>query len=274
VTEHTKSSLAGKHIVITRPVDLSQPIADVLRSHGATPILLPVVHIEPPHDYHQLDDALRDLQQEKFDWLIFGSQNAVTAVLDRAKTLGLDLRDAIHSVRVAAVGKVTAAVAQKAGFYVTRIGKGTGADLISELAPEMHAKHVFLPRSDRAGAAHFAQLHQAGAHVREVVAYRTVPSEKLDPRSIAATEEADAILFFSPSAVHAFVELVKSGILSPVRESTGIGAIGPVTQENLLKEARMRCDFQAQEPAIDQVVAALSEFFEKGRVSSAGAPAR
>ena len=274
MTEHTKSSLAGKHIVITRPVDLSQPIADVLRSHGATPILLPVVHIEPPHDYHQLDDALRDLQQEKFDWLIFGSQNAVTAVLDRAKTLGLDLRDAIHSVRVAAVGKVTAAVAQKAGFYVTRIGKGTGADLISELAPEMHAKHVFLPRSDRAGAAHFAQLHQAGAHVREVVAYRTVPSEKLDPRSIAATEEADAILFFSPSAVHAFVELVKSGILSPVRESTGIGAIGPVTQENLLKEARMRCDFQAQEPAIDQVVAALSEFFEKGRVSSAGAPAR
>jgi len=268
VTEHTKSSLAGKHIVITRPVDLSQPIADVLRSHGATPILLPVVHIEPPHDYHQLDDALRDLQQEKFDWLIFGSQNAVTAVLDRAKTLGLDLREAIHSVRVAAVGKVTAAVAQRAGFQVTRIGRGTGADLISELAPEMHAKHVFLPRSDRAGAAHFAQLHQAGAHVREVVAYRTVPSEALDPRSIAASEEADAILFFSPSAVHAFAALVRSGVLSAVRETTGIGAIGPVTRENLLKEARMRCDFQAHEPAVDQVVAALSEFFEKGRVGA------
>ena len=274
MTESTKSPLAGKRIVITRPVELSQTIAEALRSRSATPILLPVVCIEPPQDYHQLDDALRDLQQEKFDWLLFGSQNAVNAVIARAAALGLDLRDALESVRVAAVGKVTAAVAQQAGFHVTRIGKGTGADLISELASEMHAKHVFLPRSDRAGAAHFAQLHQAGAHVREVVAYRTVPREALDPASIAATAEADAILFFSPSAVHAFVELVKTGVLSPVRKSTGIGAIGPVTRENLLKEAQMRCDFQAQEPAIDQVVAALSEFFANSRVSSAGAPSR
>ena len=268
MTESTKSPLAGKRIVITRPVELSQTIAEALRSRSATPILLPVVCIEPPQDYHQLDDALRDLQQEKFNWLIFGSQNAVNAVTARAGALGLDLRDAMQSVRVAAVGRVTAAVAQQAGFHVMRIGKGTGADLISELAPEIHAKHVFLPRSDRAGAAHFAQLHQAGAHVREVVAYRTVPCEALDDASIAAAAQADAILFFSPSAVHAFVELVKSGVLSPVPESTGIGAIGPVTRENLLKEAQMRCDFQAPEPAIDQVVAALCEFFEKRRVSS------
>jgi uroporphyrinogen-III synthase len=274
VTENAKSPLTGKRVIITRPVELSRPIAEALRARAATPVLLPVVRIEPPQDYHQMDDALRDLQQEKFDWLIFGSQNAVNAVIARAATLGLDLRDALHSLRVAAVGKVTAAVAQQAGFHVTRIGKGTGADLISELASEMHGKHVFLPRSDRAGAAHFAQLHQAGAHVREVIAYRTVPSEALDHASVADAADADAILFFSPSAVHAFVELVKSGVLSPVRESTGIGAIGPVTRENLLKEAKMRCDFHAQEPSIDEVLAALCEFFEKGRLSSAGVPSR
>jgi len=167
-----------------------------------------------------------------------------------------------------------AAEAEKAGFHVSRIGKGTGTDLIAELAPEMHKKHVFLPRSDRAGAAHFAQLHQAGAYVREFVAYRTVPCGAFDPAVMDAEAHADAILFFSPSAVHAFNELVHSEVLPPVPDSTGIGAIGPVTRENLIKEARMRCDFQAHEPAIDQVIAALEDFFEKRKAPSAGAPVR
>lgn len=268
------SPLAGKRVVITRPVELSHTIAEALRAHGAQPILLPVVCIEPPHDFGQFDDALRDLQNRKFDWLIFGSQNAVHAVADRAKTLGIDLPEVARSLQVAAVGKVTAGAAEKAGFHVSRIGKGTGTDLIAELAPEMHKKHVFLPRSDRAGAAHFAQLHQAGAYVREFVAYRTVPSGAFDPAVMDAEAHADAILFFSPSAVHAFNELVHSEVLPPVPDTTGIGAIGPMTRENLIKEARMRCDFQANEPGIDQVIAALEDFFEKRHASSAGAPSR
>jgi uroporphyrinogen-III synthase len=274
VAERTTSVLSGKRIVITRPVQLTHSIADALRSHGADPVLLPVVRIEPPLDFHQLDDALHELQQEKFEWIIFGSQNAVHAVMDRAATLGLNLREVFPSLQVAAVGKATAAAAEEVGFRVSRVGRGTGADLITELAPQMHAKHIFLPRSDRAGAAHFAQLHLAGAHVREVVAYRTVCSETLDPASAAAAADADAILFFSPSAVHAFVDLVEHGVLAPIPDSTGIGAIGPVTKENLLKEARMRCDFEADEPSIEQIIAALVAFFEHSRASSAGAPSR
>ena len=266
--------LTGKRIVITRPVQLSHPLFLALRARGAQPILLPVVRIEPPLDFHQLDDALRELAQHKFEWIIFGSQNAVHAITERAAQIGLDLRAVMPTLQVAAVGKATSAAAQEAGFRVTRVGKGTGADLIAELAPGIHAKHVFLPRSDRAGAAHFAQLHLAGAHVREVVAYRTVCSETLDPASVAVSADADAILFFSPSAVHAFVALVEHGVLAAIRDSTGIGAIGPVTKENLLKEAKMRCDFEAEEPAIEQVIEALEAFLEKRRASAAGVPAR
>jgi len=274
VAETGASPLAGKRVVITRPLEQSQALADALRSHGAQVILLPVVRIEPPHDYSQLDDALRDLRDNKFDWLIFGSQNAVSAVAARAAALGIDLREAMRSLQVAAVGKNTAGVAERAGFPVARVGRGTGTDLISDLTPHVRGKHIFLPRSDRAGAAHFAQLHQAGAHVREVVAYRTVPSDALDPASVGATAAADAILFFSPSAVHAFRELIRSGVLSPVRDTTGIGAIGPVTQENLLREAKMRCDFRAHEPTVEHIIAALAEFFEKSRAFSGGASPR
>jgi len=47
-----------------------------------------------------------------------------------------------------------------------------------------------------------------------------------------------------------------------------------VTKENLLKEAKMRCDFEAEEPSIEQVIVALEAFLEKGRASTAGAPTR
>ena len=274
MAEHSSPILAGKRIVITRPLQLTHPLFDALRARGAQPILLPVVRIEPPLDFHQLDDALGELRQNKFEWIIFGSQNAVHAISERAAQIGLDLRQVMPTLQVATVGKATSNAAEEAGFRVTRVGKGTGADLIAELAPGMHAKHVLLPRSDRAGAAHFAQLHLAGAHVREVVAYRTVCSETLDARSVAASADADAILFFSPSAVHAFTALVQHGVLAPISDSTGIGAIGPVTKENLLKEAKMRCDFEAEEPSIEQVIVALEAFLEKGRASTAGAPTR
>jgi len=274
VAENSTSVLAGKRIVITRPAQLAHSIADALRLHAAEPVQLPVVRIEPPLDFHQFDDALHELQQNKFEWVIFGSQNAVQAVKDRAATLALDLREVFPSVHVAAVGKATAAAAEQAGFRVTLVGNGTGGDLITELAPHMHAKHIFLPRSDRAGAAHFAQLHLAGAHVREIVAYRTVCSETLEPASVAAAADADAILFFSPSAVHAFMALVDHGVLTPIADFTGIGAIGPVTKENLLKEAKLRCDFEADEPSIEKVIAALVTFFNKSKAASSGAPSR
>jgi len=70
------------------------------------------------------------------------------------------------------------------------------------------------------------------------------------------------------------VALVDHGVLPPIADSTGIGAIGPVTKENLLKETKLRCDFEADEPTIEKIIAALTAFFEKERATSAGAPAR
>jgi len=42
----------------------------------------------------------------------------------------------------------------------------------------------------------------------------------------------------------------------------------------LLKEAKLRCDFEADEPSIEKIVAALVTFFEKSKAASTGAPSR
>lgn len=257
-------------MVITRPLKQAGRLAQELRARASIVISLPLVRIEPPLDSSHFDSALRDLNQ--FDWVIFASQNAVAAVADRLSAVSIDVKSLPDSLQVAAVGKVTAAVASQAGFKVGRVGKGTAAQLVSELAPDLRGKSVFLPRSDRAAAALFAQVQQAGARAIEVCAYRTVASDRLDPGSIAATASADAILFFSPSAAHVFLDLLRSEALPPLCDTTAVGAIGPVT-EAALREAGMRCDFVSSEPSDEKIVSALAGYFQN-RTSPAGAHSR
>lgn len=264
MADRSPSPLAGKRVVITRPESQSAALATALRAAGAEVILLPLIGIEPPHDFAALDSALRNLSQ--FDWLIFTSQNAVAVVADRFSFLNLTTR----TPRIAAVGKSTADSATAAGFAVTHTGPGTAAELIHELANELSGKRILLPRSDRAAASLITQLQNTGAEVTEVIAYRTVLLDYAD--SNAATDHADAILFFSPSAVHAFSVLIKSGVFSSIQAYGAVGAIGPVTRSALM-EAALPCDFEAQHPSAEEIISTLAAHFEN-KVAAPGVHSR
>jgi uroporphyrinogen III methyltransferase/synthase len=261
--------LAGKRVVITRPEPQSAPLAEALRAAGAEVILLPLIRIEPSQDLTPLDCALRNLGQ--FDWLIFTSQNAVAAVADRLAVLGVSVNKIPAAVRIAAVGKATADTASAAGLSRIRVGPGrTAAHLVSELANDLSGKRILLPRSDRATPALAIQLQNAGARVTEVVAYRTVALDY--PGDEVVTDHADAILFFSPSAVHAFSVLAKSGVFSSIQAYGAVGAIGPVTRSALL-EAALPCHFEAPNPSVSEIVSALTVHFEN-KVASPGVHSR
>ena len=280
------SPLAGKRVVITRAESQSATLAAALRAHGAEVISLPLIQILPPLDYAPLDRALRDLA--KFDWLIFTSQNAVTAASDRLAVLlnpaeapapvipsvATNLSSSANhatpgSLRVAAVGKATTEAAQLAGFHVTHAGQGgTAATLVYELAVELQGKRVLLPRSDRAAGELVPRLQRFGAEVTEVIAYRTSDTTEVDAAGREAVAACSAILFFSPSAVHSFAALQKSSALNSLADSVVVGAIGPVTSV-ALRKAGFRCDFQASEPSVEEIVATLAVHFEKISVQSA-----
>jgi uroporphyrinogen-III synthase len=286
VADHTPSPLAGKRVVITRAESQSATLAAALRAHGAEAVSLPLIQILPPLDYAPLDSALANLAN--FDWLIFTSQNAVTAVADRFTVLGLaglaattpgresvipsearNLSSSAGLPRIAAVGKATAEAAQLAGFNVTHVGQaGTAATLVHELASELAGKRVLLPRSDRAASELVTRLQRFGAEVTEVMAYRTADTTEVDPAGREAVAACSAILFFSPSAVHSFAALQKSSALNSLADNVVVGAIGPVTSV-ALRNAGFRCDFQASEPSVEEIVATLAVHFEKISVQSA-----
>jgi uroporphyrinogen III methyltransferase/synthase len=225
------SALKGKRIVVTRAASQSAKLCEELQQRGAIPISLPLVAIEPPEDFASLDLALKNLRS--FDWLIFTSENAVSATSSRLAALHLRL-DENAPRHVAVVGPATKEAAEKAGFVVDHAAKTHNAvALAAELRAALQGQTVFLPRSSRANPDLPTALKQYGAAVTDAVAYRTVLPHNIDPAKIDDSLRADAIVFFSPSAVQNFIQLIGPQQFAAFHSTKILAAIGPTTASSL-----------------------------------------
>jgi uroporphyrinogen-III synthase len=261
VAEAPASPLAGKRIVITRAALQSSELFEKLSESGAIPILLPLVTFAAPENYAPLDSAL--FQWSCFDWVMFTSAFAVQAVMGRATRQGRTLTKNAPPPHIAVVGPATRGKAEKLGFCVEHTAQThVGVALAQELRDRLSGKRVLLPRSDRASPDLPAALQKFGAQVTEVIAYRTLRPSDADQEKLArvARGEADAILFFSPSAVHNFVELSGRKQFNILQDRVAMAAIGPVTA-GALREVGVHRIVLAQEPSAAAVLQALESRF-------------
>ena len=119
-----------------------------------------------------------------------------------------------------------------------------------------------MPRSDRANPDLPAALKRSGAQVTEVIAYRTLKPTDVDQRNLRQIAEgaADAVLFFSPSAVQHFAELFGGEQLRALQDKLAITAVGPVTA-NVLRQAGVGRTVLAGDTTAAAVVNALEKHF-------------
>ncbi len=259
--ERFPSSLAGKRIVITRAAAQSEALARELSERGAVPVVLPLVSFAEPEDFAPFDQAVAQIDQ--FDWRILTSAQTVRAVMQRTTDLQLPLVRAGSRLRVACVGPVTAEAARKAGLPVEYVATTHhGVALANELGSRVQGAKVLLPRSDRANPDLPVALKRHGAQVTEVIAYCTLRPAEVDQGALKkiVEGESDAVLFFSPSAVHHFVELLESGKLSSLQDKLAILAVGPVTAK-ALGEAGVLHFAVAPDTNAASVVEALEQYF-------------
>jgi uroporphyrinogen III methyltransferase / synthase len=261
VVEASASALAGKRIVITRSAAQSEALARELSARGAIPVVLPLVAFAEPEDFAPLDAAIAEI--ERFDWMILTSAQAVRALVKRSEELKRGLIQTGSKLRIAAVGPVSAEAARQAGFPVEYVAEThTGAALAEELGDRLNGAKVILPRSDRANPDLPPALKRHGAQVTEVISYRTLRPSEVGQRDLRQIAEgaADAVLFFSPSAVQHFAELFGGEQLRSLQDKLAITAVGPVTA-NALREAGARRIVLARDTTAGAVVAALEEHF-------------
>jgi uroporphyrinogen III methyltransferase/synthase len=258
---------------VTRAAEQSETLLRELRERGAEPVLLPLVAFQPPDDLSALDRAIDEAST--FHWLLLTSQNALRALKERCSARGQSLEKVLQGVQIAAVGPATAENARNAGLAVSYIAeKHQGSSLAEELQPELKGKKVMLPRSDRANPDLVNILNRIGADVTEVVAYKTVRPDQGPQNCQAKLDGVDAVLFFSPSAVHHLQDTLGSEKLIELSRRTVFAAIGPVTGE-ALRQAHIAKFVLAHDSTVTAVLDALTGFFSKAAPPlSAGVPPR
>ena len=92
-------ALAGRGIVVTRPVHQSAQLAELIRQHGGTPILFPVLEILDTEDLQPLNALIDRL--DDFDLAIFISPNAVQKAMNLIKAR----RELPAKLKMAAIGR-------------------------------------------------------------------------------------------------------------------------------------------------------------------------
>ncbi len=261
----TSRALAGKRVVVTRSAEESESLSNLLASRGAVPIVFPLIEFGLPENSSALDQALAEIH--RFDWIIFTSSQAVTEVSKRIAELKLKIGKSGCDIRCAVVGPRTAEAAKLTGFRVNYVAEThNGVALAQELGARVKGCTVLLPRSDRANADLPAALQQQGAIVSEVVAYRTMRPQKANEGALAAifSGEADALLFYSPTAVHHFEEIVGRSRFQVLQETMAIAAVGPVTAAALRETGIERIEVAADTTSL-AVMDALEKCFSVGR---------
>lgn len=262
-------SLFGWRILIPRTQELGGPLLSLLRSHGAVPMEVPTISVEPPRTPQQMDRALHGLVAGRYEWIGFTSVNAVRAIREKLTEIGLDARS-FAGLKVAAVGEATVAALIEFGVRpdLVPVGEQSTAGLLEEWPTydpvSDPINRVFLPRADIATETLEAGLVELGWEVEDITAFRTVRAAPppADVRDAIKTGGFDAVVFTSSSTVRNLV-----GIAGKPHHSTIVAVIGPQTAKTA-EEHGLRVDVMAAQSTIAGLVEALADHGESLRAAA------
>lgn len=254
-----RSTLKGRVILVTRPLDQSAILVKALDHHGARAIVAPSVELVPGRSA-ALTRALGDLSAGHYLWITLTSRATVEMLAARLAS-PKDIR-----AKVAAIGDGTAAAYRRWARRdpdLQPITFTTAA--LARAFPRGHGR-VLCPRADIAPEGLEDALAAKGWSPERVEAYRTRMPATLPKEARDALRDGivDAVTFTSASTVRGFL-----GALGPVRGTPKVVCIGPVTA----KEARahgLTVHAVAKPHTMEGLVAALERVF--ARAGAAATP--
>ncbi|WP_026356980.1 bifunctional uroporphyrinogen-III C-methyltransferase/uroporphyrinogen-III synthase [Mycobacterium sp. 141] len=268
-------ALYGWTVLVPRTKDQAGEMSDRLVGHGASPIEVPTIAVEPPRSPAQMERAVKGLVDGRFQWVVFTSTNAVRAVWEKFNEFGLDAR-AFSGVKIACVGQATADKVRAFGINPELVpsGEQSSLGLLDEFPPYDEifdpVNRVLLPRADIATETLAEGLRGRGWEIEDVTAYRTVRAAPPPAhiREMIKTGGFDAVCFTSSSTVRNLV-----GIAGKPHVRTIVACIGPKTAETAV-EFGLRVDVQPETAAVGPLIEALAEHAARLRAEGALPPPR
>lgn len=207
------------------------------------------VEIEPVLAFEFIDvlsQFLEILDSEPIDALVFTSRNGVLGFLKLIAGTKVDLK----KLKCYVVGKKTASELENHGFDITTPEESNAVGLADLIKAEPGIRSVIHFCGDRRRKELSEILNRAGIRVNELIVYRTVPNQKTRQETIA-----EAVLFYSPSGVEAFLESHKEEVLN-----MPVFAIGSTTAATMRNSGFKRI-FVADETSTVSLLNKVNEFF-------------
>lgn len=231
-------------VLVTREAEDAEGLVGLLAQAGHVPVLAPMIAREAV----PLPDALL-----RHGWgaaltpdvLLLTSASAVAGLPD-------PLPEGFAPGRVCCVGPATATAAQARGLRVDLVPeRGTGADAVAALG-DLRGRTVLWPRAAQSVAATTRALLAAGAHVIDLVVYRTVPH----PHAALLLQRAgpvDVVTLTAPSIARAYAA---ARAQAPGHGAPPVVSLGPTTTA-ACEALDLQVRAEAGLPTLEALVAAL-----------------
>lgn len=182
--------LWGTSVLVSRPADQIDELADPLREAGAEVLAQPAISIGLPDDWSPVDAAIRRMAAQSatgdpaFHWLVFSSGNGVRRFLDRIRETGHDLR-ILGGARLAAIGPGTAQTL--AAYHLqadSQPPEFRAESLADTLAEPARGKRCLLLRASRGREVLSERLSQVAERVEQVVVYSSRDVTTAEPEIV------------------------------------------------------------------------------------------
>ena len=224
-------------VLLTRPEHQAEPMKTQLETLGFQVLLQPTIDILPPESWQETDDAIQQLRQKEFDWLIFSSSNGVRFFFDRVEETADSRRQMLAEeegiIPIAVVGSSTdAALNQRIGWHADVVPKTFTAEGVAEaLWPEAQLGKRFLHlRANRGRDVLKRMLTNAGGIVTEIAVYRSEDRLRADPQIVEQMRNGK-IDFVTVTSSAIAGSLVK--MFGELLRQTSLVSISPITSNAL-----------------------------------------
>ena len=181
-------------VLITRPAEDGEMLAEMLRGHGMEPVVEPMMNIVPT-------DAVPDFGGVQA--VLLTSANGARALADKI---------AERDIPVFAVGDATARTARELGFSTVESAAGNVAALADLVRDRLDpaAGSLLHPAGSEVAGDLAGTLDKYGFRVRRMVLYEARLAVEMSEATCRLLGEGavDATLFFSPRTAQTFVILV------------------------------------------------------------------
>lgn len=220
-----RKAVGGKRIVITRPKERSQKLAEHLRDAGAEVLEFPTIELKPVWKKSEKADAgtadkekLYELVQnlESYHWLVLTSPAGAQYFFELLNRMQKDFRSLSH-LRFAVIGEGTASVCREHGIYPDYIPERFyAADLGKGLAKQVKQNERVCILRARHGSSELTQAFEAaGISYMDVTLYDTITPEESPLaeriRELLKEGAIDAVTFTSGSTVQGFLDIFTAG---------------------------------------------------------------